>query len=123
MISSIASPSSTLNDADRKSVEECKRSCPVVKVGKLCIEVSPKDKIAFLSEELCIGCGICVKKCPFDALTIINLPKDLEKETTIEHGAEYVQAAQIADAARGTGVGFGGHEWDREVDGAEDFGG
>ena len=37
--------------------------------------------------------------------------------------AEYVQAAQIADAARGTGVGFGGHEWDREVDGAEDFGG
>ena len=29
--------------------------------GKLCIEVSSKDKIAFLSEELCIGCGICVK--------------------------------------------------------------
>ena len=29
--------------------------------GKLCIEVSPASKIAFLSEELCIGCGICVK--------------------------------------------------------------
>lgn len=30
-------------------------------VGKLCIEVSSTSKIAFLSEELCIGCGICVK--------------------------------------------------------------
>jgi ATP-binding cassette subfamily E protein 1 len=33
-----------------------------VKMGKLCIEVAPTDKKAFLSEELCIGCGICVKK-------------------------------------------------------------
>lgn len=30
-------------------------------LGKLCIEVSPTDKIAFISEELCIGCGICAK--------------------------------------------------------------
>jgi len=30
--------------------------------GKLCIEVKPTDKIAFISEFLCIGCGICVKK-------------------------------------------------------------
>jgi len=29
--------------------------------GKLCIEVTPADKIAFISEELCIGCGICAK--------------------------------------------------------------
>jgi len=29
--------------------------------GKLCIEVAPADKIAFISEELCIGCGICAK--------------------------------------------------------------
>jgi len=29
--------------------------------GKLCIEVEAKSKIAFISEELCIGCGICVK--------------------------------------------------------------
>lgn len=41
--------------------QECKRSCPVVRMGKLCIEVAPTSKIAVLSEELCIGCGICVK--------------------------------------------------------------
>ena len=38
-----------------------KKSCPVVKVGKLCIEVSSNSKLAWISEELCIGCGICVK--------------------------------------------------------------
>lgn len=41
--------------------QECKKSCPVVRMGKLCIEVTPNDKIATISEELCIGCGICVK--------------------------------------------------------------
>jgi len=62
--------------------QECKKSCPVVRMGKLCIEVTPSDKIATISEELCIGCGICVKKCPFEAITIINLPSNLEKATT-----------------------------------------
>jgi len=32
------------------------------------------------------GCGICVKKCPFEAINIINLPKDLEKNTTHRYG-------------------------------------
>lgn len=41
--------------------QECKKSCPVVRMGKLCIEVLPNSKIASISEELCIGCGICVK--------------------------------------------------------------
>merc|ERR1711874_533753 len=62
--------------------QECKKSCPVVRMGKLCIEVTPNDKIASISEELCIGCGICVKKCPFEAVTIINLPSNLESHTT-----------------------------------------
>ena len=39
----------------KKCRHECKRSCPVVKVGKLCIEVSPASKVAWISEDLCIG--------------------------------------------------------------------
>jgi len=39
----------------------CKKSCPVVKMGKQCIVVEPTSKIAEISEVLCIGCGICVK--------------------------------------------------------------
>lgn len=70
----------------KKCRQECKKSCPVVRMGKLCIEVSPESKIAFISEELCIGCGICVKKCPFEAISIINLPSNLDKDTTHRFG-------------------------------------
>lgn len=70
----------------KKCRQECKRQCPVVRLGKLCIEVAPNSKIAYISEELCIGCGICVKKCPFEAVEIINLPKDLGSSTTHRYG-------------------------------------
>lgn len=66
---------------------ECKKSCPVVRMGKIgCLEVTSKSKIATISEILCVGCGICVKKCPFDAIQIINLPKELDKETIHRYG-------------------------------------
>jgi ATP-binding cassette subfamily E protein 1 len=48
----------------KKCRQECKKSCPVVKMGKLCIEVGPKSKLAFISEPLCIGRWIalcCIK--------------------------------------------------------------
>jgi ATP-binding cassette subfamily E protein 1 len=70
----------------KKCRQECKRSCPVVRMGKLCIEVTPTSPISVISEDLCIGCGICVKKCPFEAITIINLPKSLDKDTTHRFG-------------------------------------
>ena len=33
----------------------------IVLTGKLCVEATPASKMAWISEELCIGCGICVK--------------------------------------------------------------
>ncbi|KAF3337593.1 ABC transporter E family member 2 [Carex littledalei] len=70
-----------------KCGQQCKKNCPVVTTGKLCIEVKSTSKLAFISEELCTGCGICVKKCPFDAIRIINLPQGLDKDTTHRYGS------------------------------------
>nr|GEX25496.1 ABC transporter E family member 2 [Tanacetum cinerariifolium] len=41
-----------------KCNQESKKSCPPVKQGKLCIEVSATSKMATISEELCIGLPI-----------------------------------------------------------------
>ena len=42
----------------KKCSLECKKACPVNKTGKVCIEVDKKSKISFISEILCIGCGL-----------------------------------------------------------------
>ncbi|KAM0681133.1 ATP-binding cassette sub- E member 1 [Glugoides intestinalis] len=62
---------------------ECKKACPVNRIGKHCIVI---DKKAVISESLCIGCSACVKKCPFKAITIINLPNDLTKDCSHRYG-------------------------------------
>ncbi|KAJ2699394.1 Fe-S cluster-binding ribosome biosynthesis protein [Coemansia sp. IMI 203386] len=71
----------------KKCRQECKKVCPVNKMGKMCIDVWPTSKVSSISEDMCIGCGICVKRCPFGAITIINVPSNLDKETTHRYGA------------------------------------
>jgi ATP-binding cassette subfamily E protein 1 len=39
-----------------------------------------EDEKAYVAELICSGCGICVRKCPFDALRIVNLPDALESD-------------------------------------------
>ncbi|NPA87006.1 MAG: ribosome biogenesis/translation initiation ATPase RLI [Candidatus Diapherotrites archaeon] len=54
----------------------CASVCPVNKTGTDPAVFVEEGKVR-ISEELCIGCGICVRKCPFGAITIINLPEEL----------------------------------------------
>jgi len=88
--------------------QECKKGCPVVRTGKLCIEVAPSSKIASISEELCIGCGICVKKCPFEAIEIINLPSNLEAETTHRYSANSFKLHRLPTPRSGNVLGLVG---------------
>ena len=80
----------------------------VVRTGKLCIEVTPSSKIATISEELCIGCGICVRKCPFEAIHIINLPSNLESETTHRYSANSFKLHRLPTPRPGNVLGLVG---------------
>ncbi len=62
---------------------ECVKYCPKVRTGAEAITV---NEIATISEELCVGCGICVKKCPFKAISIVNLPERLEGKEVHRYG-------------------------------------
>lgn len=53
--------------------------CPVNRTGKQCIKMGSDSKPS-IDPELCIGCGICVKKAPEGAISIINLPESLKED-------------------------------------------
>ncbi len=62
----------------------CIRVCPVNRMGEECITQNAGK--AQIDEKLCTGCGICPKKCPFGAITIINLPEELDREPINRYG-------------------------------------
>ena len=64
----------------KKCGTECILYCPRVRTGDETVVIGEDGK-ALISEELCVGCGICIKKCPFDAIDIVSLPEELEHPT------------------------------------------
>lgn len=70
----------------RKCQLECVRFCPINRTGKKAIEVPQNPNKAVIYEEVCVGCGICVRKCPFQAITVVNLPDELEKNVVHRYG-------------------------------------
>ncbi len=64
----------------------CAKVCPINRKGEDCIKPSAVDKKAEIDEALCIGCGICSNRCPFEAIDIINLPEELKQDPIHRYG-------------------------------------
>jgi ATP-binding cassette subfamily E protein 1 len=95
------------NCHSRKCGLECIKFCPVNKGGGKCVVLDEKSK-AVISEELCTGCGICVKKCPFKAITIVNLAEELKEEKIHQYGANGYRLFRLPTPRKGAVVGLVG---------------
>ena len=69
----------------KKCNQECLRYCPKVRTGVEAVVIG-EDGRPVVSEELCAGCGICVHKCPFEALKIIQLPDEIRNDIVHQYG-------------------------------------
>lgn len=85
---------------------ECIKYCPVNKSGADCIVISEESKKAQIDEELCNGCGICVKVCPFDAITIVNLASELASDKVHQYGPNDFRLYRLPTPKKGEVVGL-----------------
>jgi len=69
------------------------------------ITIDAKTKKPILSEELCSGCGICTNRCPFNAVSIINLPEALD-DPIHRYGQNLFELFGLPNIKEGSVVGI-----------------
>ncbi|CAN5826134.1 ribosome biogenesis/translation initiation ATPase RLI [soil metagenome] len=92
----------------RKCGLECIIYCPVNKTGGECIIQRPDDGKAVIYEDLCTGCTICIKKCPFDAIVIVNLAQEIGVDKIHQYGINSFRLYKIPIPKEGTVTGIVG---------------
>ncbi len=85
---------------------ECIKNCPVNKSGADCIVLNEETKKAQIDEDICNGCGICVKVCPFDAITIVNLASELSADKVHQYGINSFRLYKLPTPKKGEVVGL-----------------
>ncbi len=85
---------------------ECIKYCPVNKSGADCIVLNEEIGKAQIDENICNGCGICVKVCPFDAITIVNLAEELKTEKIHQYGMNSFRLYKIPSLKKGQVMGL-----------------
>ena len=76
------------------------------KSGADCIILNEETKKAQIDEDICNGCGICVKVCPFDAITIVNLASELSSDKIHQYGINSFRLYKLPTPKKGEVVGL-----------------
>ena len=84
----------------------CIKYCPRVRTGDKTIVLNPDGKSVLITESLCSGEGICVKKCPFNAISIVNLPDPLRNQVTYRYGPDQFSVFRMAIPKKGKVLGL-----------------
>jgi len=64
------------------------------------------QKKPIIDEDLCTGCGICIKKCPFDAISIVKIPQELDGECIHSYGVNEFKLFRLPVPRTGTVIGL-----------------
>jgi ATP-binding cassette subfamily E protein 1 len=94
------------NCQTKKCGLECIKYCPVNKMGQDCIVLNEETAKAQIDEDICNGCGICVKVCPFDAITIVNLAEELKSDKIHQYGQNAFRLYRIPSLKKGQVMGL-----------------
>ncbi len=87
---------------------DCVNYCPMVKSRVEAIKIENAHGAPVIVESLCSGCGICVKKCPFHAIAITNVPEELEKDCVHRYGPNTFKLYRLPTPRRGIVTGLVG---------------
>ncbi len=112
-------------DIEKCKPTKCKRECisfcppqsggmEVVKIVDIEDIGAPKPKptdkksIAKIVESMCIGCNICVKKCPYNAINIVNIPYENKADIIHRYGTNGFRLYKLPILKKNSVIGFVG---------------
>jgi ATP-binding cassette subfamily E protein 1 len=84
----------------------CIKFCPLVRSRTDAVKIEEGEEKPTIYETLCSGCGICVRKCPFDSIRIVNLPHELEKDCSHRFGKNMFNLYRLPIPQKGLVTGL-----------------